>query len=237
MFTHEIIDFLDSLEAIKSGPALAAAMRQTLNKLGIEYFSLNFLPAPSQSFREVILINHLPAGWLNLYIGQEFARHDPSLRRCHSAIQPFKYQDAPFDPVREPDSLNVIQRATDFRINNGLVVPIPNPAGTIGDVWMGGREARLDNRLMRLLHLLALYSFDQAQRVVGTAMIRAALTGREKEVLKWIACGKCASEIGETLHISKRTVEWHVKLAMQKLAAKTRTQAVINAHRARLIDL
>lgn len=37
------------------------------------------------------------------------------------------------------------------------------------------------------------------------------------------------------LSISKRTVEWHLQIAMQKLGAKTRTHAVILAYRARLI--
>lgn len=237
MITNEIIDFLDELTTVRSGPTLVAAMKRTLNRLGIEYFSLNFLPRPNQSFKEVILVNHLPDGWLDLYIRQGFAQYDPSVRQCHSVVHPFKYQDAPFDPTIEPEVLKVVQRAADFSINNGLVAPIPGPCGTIGGVWMGGGDAQLESRSIQLLHLLALYSFDQAQRVVGIAKPAANLTEREKEVLKWIACGKCADEVGEILNISRRTVEWHVGEAMQKLSAKTRTQAVVMAHRARLIEL
>jgi LuxR family quorum sensing-dependent transcriptional regulator len=237
MITNEIIDFLDKLTAVTSGPSLVAAMKRTLNGLGVEYFSLNFLPKPNQSFKDVILVNHLPSGWLDLYIQHGFAHHDPSLRQCHSVVHPFRYQDASFDPTLEPEVLIVVQRAADFSINNGLVVPIPDSRGTIGDVWMGGRDAHLEFRSIQLLHLLALYSFDKAQQVTGIVRPKVSLTEREKEVLKWIACGKCADEIGEILRISKRTVEWHVGEAMQKLSAKTRTQAVIIAHRARLIEL
>jgi LuxR family quorum sensing-dependent transcriptional regulator len=237
MITNEIIDFLDGLATVTSGPSLVATMKRTLNGLGIKYFSLNFLPKPNQRFKEVMLVNHLPSGWLDLYDQQGFAHHDPSLRQCHSVVHPFRYQDAPFDPTLETKMLKVVQRAADFSINNGLVVPIPDPYGTIGGVWMGGGDAQLESRSIRLLHLLALYSFDHAQRIVGSAKPEVNLTAREKEILKWIACGKCADEIGEILRISKRTVEWHVGEAMQKLSAKTRTQAVIIAHRARLIEL
>ncbi|HEV7878166.1 LuxR family transcriptional regulator [Bradyrhizobium sp.] len=237
MITNEIIDFLDKLTAVTSGPSLVAALKRTLNGLGVEYFSLNFLPKPNQSFKDVMLVNHLPSGWLDLYIQQGFAHHDPSLRQCHSVVHPFRYQDAPFDPVLEPEVLEVVQRAADFSISNGLVVPVPDSCGIIGDVWMGGRDVYLEFRSTQLLHLLALYSFDKAQQVSGIAKPKVSLTEREKEVLKWIACGKCADEIGEILRISKRTVEWHVGEAMQKLSAKTRTQAVIIAHRARLIEL
>jgi LuxR family quorum sensing-dependent transcriptional regulator len=237
MITNEIIDFLDGLAMVTSGPSLVAAMKRTLNKLGVEYFCLNFLPKPNQSFKDVMLVTHLPSGWLDLYIQQGFAHHDPSLRQCRSVVHPFRYQDAPFDPAIEPEVLEVVQRAADFSIDNGLVVPVPDSGGIIGDVWMGGGDAKLESRSIQLLHLLALYSFDHAQRVVGIAKPEANLTEREKEVLKWIACGKCADEVGEILNISRRTVEWHVGEVMQKLSAKTRTQAVIIAHRARLIEL
>jgi LuxR family quorum sensing-dependent transcriptional regulator len=237
MITNEIIDFLDGLATVTSGPSLVATMKRTLNGLGIKYFSLNFLPKPNQSFKEVMLVNHLPSVWLDLYDQQGFAHHDPSLRHCHSVVHPFRYQDAPFDPALEPEVLEVVQSAADFSIDNGLVVPVPDSCGIIGDVWMGGRDAYLEFRSTQLLHLLALYSFDKAQQVTGIVKPKVSLTEREKEVLKWIACGKCADEVGEILRISKRTVEWHVGEAMQKLSAKTRTQAVIIAHRARLIEL
>jgi hypothetical protein len=39
----------------------------------------------------------------------------------------------------------------------------------------------------------------------------ASLTRREREVLASVAKGKCAREIGEILHIAKRTVDEHVQ--------------------------
>ena len=237
MFTNEVFDFLDGLSAVKSGATLAAAMRRTLNKLGVEYFSLNLLPGPNEEFKDKLVVNHLPAGWLDLYLREGFALHDPAVRRCHSSIHPFRYEDAPFDAVIQPEALNVVRHAEDFSVNNGLVVPIADARGSTGLVYMGGPNGQLSLRSSQLLHLLALYSFDLAERLVNVAKPDARLTEREKEILKWIACGKCADEIGGILRISKRTVEWHVASAMQKLSAKTRTHAVVIAHRYRLIEL
>jgi LuxR family quorum sensing-dependent transcriptional regulator len=237
MFTNEVFDFLDGLSAVKSGAMLAAAMRRTLNKLGVEYFSLNLLPRPNEEFKDELVVNHLPAGWLDLYLREGFARYDPAVRRCHSSIHPFRYQDASFDAAIDPEALNVVRRARDFSVDNGLVVPIADASGSAGLVYMGGPNAQLDSRSSQLVHLLALYSFELAERLVNVAKPAARLTEREKEILKWIACGKCADDIGEILRISKRTVEWHVASAMQKLSAKTRTHAVIIAHRCRLIEV
>jgi DNA-binding CsgD family transcriptional regulator len=63
------------------------------------------------------------------------------------------------------------------------------------------------------------------------------LTPREREVLTWAAQGKSAWEMGEILHITKRTVDEHVKSAVRKLGATNRTQAVAIALRRRIIDV
>ena len=62
-----------------------------------------------------------------------------------------------------------------------------------------------------------------------------SLTPREREVLWWAAQGKSAKEIGEILHITKRTVDEHTHNAARKLSAANRTQAVAVALRERLI--
>jgi DNA-binding CsgD family transcriptional regulator len=61
------------------------------------------------------------------------------------------------------------------------------------------------------------------------------LTPREREVLWWAAQGKSAWEIGEILHISKRTADEHTQRAVRKLNAANRTQAVVIALREKLI--
>jgi LuxR family quorum sensing-dependent transcriptional regulator len=63
------------------------------------------------------------------------------------------------------------------------------------------------------------------------------LTPREIEVLGWVARGKSAWEIGEVLHIAKRTVDEHVRAAVRKLGAVNRTHAVALALRERIIEL
>ena len=64
-----------------------------------------------------------------------------------------------------------------------------------------------------------------------------ALTTREVEVLRWVARGKSAWEVGEILHITKRTVDEHACTAVRKLGAVNRTHAVALALRDRIIAL
>ena len=61
------------------------------------------------------------------------------------------------------------------------------------------------------------------------------LTPRERDVLRLLADGMSNEEIGKELFISPETVRTHVRKAMDKLDADTRTQAVATALRQSLI--
>jgi DNA-binding NarL/FixJ family response regulator len=61
------------------------------------------------------------------------------------------------------------------------------------------------------------------------------LTHRERDVLRLLADGLSNEEIGKKLFISAETVRTHVRKAMDKLDADTRTQAVARALRDHLI--
>ncbi len=69
------------------------------------------------------------------------------------------------------------------------------------------------------------------------ASTKSKLTPRETEVLRWVANGKSAWEIGEILDITKRTVDEHVQTIVRKLGAVNRTHAVALALRDGIIRL
>ena len=57
-----------------------------------------------------------------------------------------------------------------------------------------------------------------------TAMV-AKLTGRELEVLRWLAQGKRNREIAAIMNISPRTIQKHVQSILVKLCVETRGAA------------
>jgi DNA-binding NarL/FixJ family response regulator len=52
----------------------------------------------------------------------------------------------------------------------------------------------------------------------------AMITGREREILEWVASGKSNRDISEGLGISEHTVKNHLKNIMQKLQMENRVQ-------------
>jgi len=71
--------------------------------------------------------------------------------------------------------------------------------------------------------------------VTSTPDAIAALTDREREVLRMLAGGMSNGEIAEALVLSDATVKTHVSHLLGKLGLRDRVQAVIFAYESRLI--
>jgi DNA-binding CsgD family transcriptional regulator len=61
------------------------------------------------------------------------------------------------------------------------------------------------------------------------------LNDREIETLTWVARGKTSAQIAKITGLAKRTVDFHLDNAREKLGAATRTQAAIKAAVGKLI--
>jgi len=103
------------------------------------------------------------------------------------------------------------------------------------------KEAPLDD-LVRAVGAVArgdTYVDPVLAGVLATASAGAGqaptLTQRERDVLRLLADGLSNEEIGKRLFISAETVRTHIRKAMDKLDADTRTQAVAKAIRQSLI--
>ena len=68
-------------------------------------------------------------------------------------------------------------------------------------------------------------------------MMSQHLSERELEVLQLITTGKTTQAISETLHITERTVNFHINNILSKLEVNDRTQAVIVALRRGIVSL
>jgi len=88
--------------------------------------------------------------------------------------------------------------------------------------------------------------FDVLAAIISTRLARVARTGvwrqhvqlsdREIEALTWSARGKPSQESGQIVGLSKRTVDFHIENARQKLGVATRVEAAVKAAMGRLIE-
>lgn len=78
-------------------------------------------------------------------------------------------------------------------------------------------------------YLLRLREVQKPSEATGALRERFNLTGRESDVLLWIANGKTNREIGQILEMSPRTVNKHLEQVFRKLGVENRTSAAAAA--------
>ena len=86
---------------------------------------------------------------------------------------------------------------------------------------------------------LAATMLDEVRRMEEQerAQENRLITKREEEVLQMIADGCSTTEVAEGLYISQKTVKNHLASIYQKLEARDRTQAVLQAVRMGIVQL
>lgn len=181
-----------------------------------------------------------PEAWIEHYRENNLAAGDATLHLASRSIAPVDWSRIP----RSEEYGRVVDQAGEFGIpRNGVTVPVRGPFGDIGmlSVSLGGsadRWARTYAHIVPDLQVAAVHVHDNVVRAFSPyhPATRPSLSGREIEILQWIAAGKTQRDIGSILAISDRTVEVHLRSARTKLAALTTAQAVARGIKARLID-
>ena len=84
---------------------------------------------------------------------------------------------------------------------------------------------------------LAATMLDEVRRLDSPREEPRVVTRREEEVLQLIADGCSTPEVAEQLYISQKTVKNHLASIYQKLDARDRTQAVLQAVRMGIVQL
>jgi LuxR family quorum sensing-dependent transcriptional regulator len=232
----DAFDLVAGLDRMPGVDAVVAEVERILARYGIT--RLLFAGLPETEFERAVLVSRWPPEFFALYVRNDYIRFDPIARRCRRSSQPFEWAAAHYYGDPEPRTAEVMRRAADFGLKQGFIVPINTPDGFKACVRMSGAQLDLTTRTKPLIHLVALYGYERVRRLAGREPTAVPhLTPREREVLQWVARGKCAWEIGEILKICKRTVDEHSATAMRKLGAVTRTHAIAIAVRDKAIDL
>jgi LuxR family quorum sensing-dependent transcriptional regulator len=237
-FGSRAFEFVEDVQRLSTTAEVMDAMAVTLSGLVSNSFASTFFPIR----RRILKMRCWPPDYQPS--GSSCTSRSSTsalILLCATAKRwfvPYRWLEAPYDPQREPRAVEVVQRAMDFGLSGGIVIPIVSPERRKGHVWVGGQSPQLPESDMPALHLMALYAFDRVLSLHSAHPKQAAtLTPREREVLTWVALGKSNWEIGMLLNISRRTVKQHITHCYEKLGAVTRAHAVMIALRDKIIQL
>jgi two-component system NarL family response regulator len=141
---------------------------------------------------------------------------------------------AAIEEIRRHDGSARLIILTTFDTDSDLLNAVK--AGAKGYLLKDARREELLDCIRRVKRGETCLPASLVQKLAAS-LSREPLTGREVEVLEYLACGKSNKEISALLGISETTVKSHLRSIFRKLDVLSRTEAIGTASRLGLIKL
>lgn len=181
------------------------------------------------------LHSNYSAEWLDRYHAQKLGHVDPVAAHCGRKSIPLIWSPDIFSARKQKE---MYEEACGYGLRSGVTLPIHGAQGEMG-ILCFVNDMKPDKRFQRDTHhnLPELSCFRdfifesslQFMQPSCTTEKPAPLTLRELECLKWSAAGKSSWEIGQILHCTEATANYHFSSLRRKFNTTTRQQAVIRA--------
>lgn len=135
--------------------------------------------------------------------------------------------------------MQFIEHANSFELYQGVTAGVVSEQEGAASLFsFAGPSMAESSRHSAVLEYLIPHFHLALMRVASHSSLNDfVLSTREREVLDWMKEGKTSWEISQILHISERTVNFHVQNILSKLQASTRGHAIALAMQRGLIGL
>ena len=225
------LDIIDELAGIQSEQDLFRELVARANELEFEYVAYGLRPPLPITKSNTVLLTNYPSAWQQKYAQSNYIQVDPTVKHAMKSQMPMVWSDEVFEST--PDFW---EEAQSHQIRVGWAQATLDGQGFRGMLVVSrGRDAlsapELDAKTPHLAWLTQV-----AHQLMATLLkprfvqgVNENLSSREIEILRWTADGKTSSEIADIIHISERTVNFHVNNAIVKLNVANKTAATVKA--------
>jgi LuxR family transcriptional regulator, quorum-sensing system regulator CviR len=230
--------FLLGIAERSLGSCSADEVRQLLTEVGRQLPTsgviAGHLPGAigSDTLARATFINvSFPEEWLSEYQRRNYFFSDPVKNEWAHGRTEYQIWSDTYARVETDTARRFIRHAREYGLEDGVTVGVHQRcSGQSSFFSFGGRRLPTEPRHLTMLRYLAPYLHEALCRrrpdAASATPSGGLLSDREREVLSWAKAGKTNWEISVILHISERTVKFHVQNAMRKLQASTRAHAV-----------
>ena len=202
----------------------------------INYGFLDLETAARMDARCDPALSTMAGDWLAHYVDRRYDLVDHVLAHVRAGNHaPMRWNNA---PTRGTHSHIAFGEAREAGLRSGILVPLAGPRGSSlpGAAIMIGSSARetefsrmFAGRLPALVSLAHLFHAGAVGELLRRHDNAASLSGRERDVLQFIARGERIDQVAHRLSLARVTVELHLRNARRKLRCRTVAEAVARA--------
>lgn len=152
--------------------------------------------------------------------------HHPFTQRARISDRPFlmSAMRKALGPATEERWRSLLP--TSVQDSDGILVPIHDHGQLAWIAGFAGKHPDLSSAAQAVMNAAVHAGYSLFRQLVEGNAPQSPLTSREAECLHWVGEGKTDAEVGKILHISARTVRFHINNAKRKLGVTSRIQAV-----------
>lgn len=239
---NKLQEFIERLQHAQAPAQQRDVLTGFIHDAGFRYYTYHIAKLSGVSGMQPMFTTNYPDEWVSHYGAMNYIHSDPLVLEGPRHQLPFRWNDVCHVKDLDDTQRQIFSEARDFGITNGLTIPIHGRDGEyaalnlVPDGTPRQQVATLEQQF-HLGHLVAFYwhslagprMFEEEGLIPHSEAVPQCLSGRETEVLTWVARGKSTWDIAQILGVSERTVVFHVENAKTKLDASTRTHLVVKA--------
>jgi DNA-binding CsgD family transcriptional regulator len=241
----DMLQFTSSLERLGTPDEVLDGLHKvTARNLGINVLGAALFPLRwgewegMEKGKTVFLHKSVPEGWWEEHL--ELSRSHPSagFMFAQLSLAPFTLSEL----MRMVEPLAFERWPFELALKYGMRDRLNCPVGGrwVATYWSKTvLSDRLSEQARALLFMGGTFAVIRLQRLLGAYVNRlgsaVALTPRELAVLRLMSFGHQVKDTAELLGLGDETIRSHLKKAQSKLGVRSRTQAVAQAIRRRLI--
>ncbi|MEO1291551.1 MAG: LuxR family transcriptional regulator [Pseudomonadota bacterium] len=222
--------FIQESLAITSPARLIECFLAFMHDHGIDYVSYHYTARDFQRipYEDSVRAMEFPDEWIDRYRSEHYDDIDPIISRARQVERAFNWFDIENQPLADPKARQMIAdlRAAGFK--DGVAVPAFIRPGDIAYFGLGAKEQDLHLSELQLyqLQMICQHVHIRYNELVDKESM-AKLAPREVQVLELIARGKSTPAIGESLGISRNTVDTLTRRIFEKMGVSTRVEAAL----------
>ncbi|WJI60131.1 MULTISPECIES: autoinducer binding domain-containing protein [Mesorhizobium] len=243
IWRRRLDDTLESVGRIRGSSTQQEICQHLLcyaGRFGATNLLAGSIPPPRALKREQVshvLLNAWPEQWSERYFSNGYLYRDPTIQLVNRGNAPFLWSE--INQVCRVCRVGrrVMEEATEFKLRKGLTIPFATLEGQAVGFSIAGEKLEPNSHDRLAFQFIAAYALGCAAVLAdGKRNTRPArLSPRQHDVLRWASEGLTVDEIADHLHISRNTVDTHLRLVRERLGVTSTIHAVAEAFRLGLI--